>query len=285
MRYVLRRLLRAKQALFGALLLLAVTLAGVIGPMVWHSNTVEAQVLLRLKPPVGMEGALPDHPLGTDAVGRDILGRLLAGARVSLLVGIGATALSALLGIAVGLAAGYVGGKTDTVIMRLGDVQLAFPFILLAISFLGAMGASLTNVILVLGVARWVEFARVVRGEVLAVKNREFVQAAQAEGARDLRIVMKHVLPNVMAPIIVIGSFAVAANIIAEATLSFLGLGVPPSLPTWGAMLAEGRTYLRQAWWLTTIPGVALMFTAMGVNLVGDWLRDFLDPRLRRSLS
>lgn len=284
MRYALRRLVAAKQALVGALLLLGVVLAGLVGPLVWRSNSLEAQITQRLKPLIGMKGYLPGHPLGTDAVGRDILGRLLLGARVSLLVGLGAVAISALLGIAIGLLAGYVGGKVDLVVMRLGDIQLAFPFILLAISILGVLGPSLLNVILVLGIARWVEFARVVRGEVLAVRSREFIQAARAEGATDWRIVLRHVLPNILAPIIVIASFAVAANIIAESTLSFLGLGVPPQLPTWGAMLAEGRTYLRQAWWLTTLPGAAIALTAMGVNLLGDWLRDFLDPRLRRTM-
>jgi peptide/nickel transport system permease protein len=179
-----------------------------------------------------------------------------------------------------GLIAGYYGGTIEAIIMRLVDVQLAFPFILLAISVVAVVGAGVKNVIIVLGIAGWMVYGRIVRGEVLSVKEREFVVAAKAVGVRDSLILFRHILPNVLTPVIVVATFSVANVIILEAALSFLGVGVEPTIPTWGGMLADGREYISTAWWLATFPGLAIMFTVLGINLIGDWLRDILDPRL-----
>jgi len=225
------------------------------------------------------------HILGTDEVGRDILSRLIYGARVSLLVGVIAVGLSCPLGVLVGLIAGYAGRRVDSVLMRITDIQLAIPTILLAIAVVAVLGPGLGNVILTLSVTGWTLYARLVRGETLVVKGRDFVQAARAAGAGDARIMARHVLPNVFSPVIVVAVFAVANMIVLEATLSFLGLGVEPSIVTWGRMLNGGRLYLSTAWWLTAFPGFAIFVTVLVVNLLGDHLRDWLDPRLRNTLG
>ena len=240
----------------------------------------EQDILKRLQPP-----DLAAHVLGTDEVGRDILSRLIYGARISLLVGVIAVGLSCPLGVLVGLVAGYAGRRVDSVLMHVTDIQLAIPTILLAIAVVAVLGPGLPNVILTLSVTGWTLYARLVRGETLAVKTRDFVQAARANGAGDARIMMRHVLPNVVSPVIVVAVFAVANMIILEATLSFLGLGVEPSVVTWGRMLNGGRLYPRTAWWLTAFPGLAIFVTVLAVNLLGDHLRDWLDPRLRGSLG
>lgn len=221
------------------------------------------------------------HILGTDNLGRDILSRIIYGARVSLIVGLTAVALGAGLGSTLGLLSGFYSGFLDTIIMRIGDIFLAFPYLLLAIAIVAVLGGGLLNVIIVLAIANWVPYARLMRGSVLSAKQREFVVAARAIGAKDSSVLFKHTLPNVLTPLIVFASFAVAATIIAEAGLSFLGLGVGTSMPTWGNMLADGRAYVSTAWWLATIPGVAIMLTVLSINLIGDWLRDALDPQLR----
>ena len=239
----------------------------------------EQDIVQRLQPP-----ALRGHVLGTDELGRDILSRLLYGARVSLLIGLIAVGLSCPVGVLVGVTAGYAGRRIDDVLMRITEVQLAIPTILLAIAVIGVLGPGLLNVILTLTVTGWTLYARLIRGETLAVKERDYVLAARAAGAGDLRIMGRHVIPNVLSPVIVVAVFAVANMIILEATLSFLGLGVEPQVVTWGRMLNTGRLYLATAWWLMTFPGLAIFVTVLSVNLVGDHLRDWLDPRLRRSL-
>lgn len=240
----------------------------------------EPDILKRLEPP-----DLGAHVLGTDEVGRDILSRLIHGARISLLVGVIAVGLSCPLGVLVGLVAGYAGRRVDSVLMHVTDIQLAIPTILLAIAVVAVLGPGLPNVILTLSVTGWTLYARLVRGQTLAVKTRDFVQAARANGAGDARIMARHVLPNVVSPVIVVAVFAVANMIVLEATLSFLGLGVEPSVVTWGRMLNGVRLYLRTAWWLTAFPGLAIFVTVLAVNLLGDHLRDWLDPRLRGSLG
>jgi len=240
----------------------------------------DQDVLKRLQPP----GA-PGHLLGTDEVGRDILSRLIHGARISLLVGVIAVGVSCPLGVLIGLLAGYAGRRTDDVLMHITDIQLAIPTILLAIAAVAVLGPGLPNVILTLSVTGWTLYARLVRGQTMSVKTRDFVQAARANGAGDARIVVRHVLPNVFSPVIVVAVFAVANMIVLEATLSFLGLGVEPSVVTWGRMLNGGRLYLNTAWWLTAFPGFAIFVTVLAVNLLGDHLRDWLDPRLRGSLG
>ena len=240
----------------------------------------DQDILQRLQPP-----DLSAHVLGTDEVGRDILSRLIHGARISLLIGVIAVGVSCPLGVLVGLVAGYAGRRTDDVLMHVTDIQLAIPTILLAIAVVAVLGPGLPNVIITLSVTGWTLYARLVRGQTMTVKTRDFVQAARASGAGDTRIVLRHVLPNVFSPVIVVAVFAVANMIVLEATLSFLGLGVPPSVVTWGRMLNGGRLYLSTAWWLTAFPGLAIFVTVLAVNLLGDHLRDWLDPRLRGSLG
>jgi peptide/nickel transport system permease protein len=223
-----------------------------------------------------------EYWLGSDGLGRDVLSRLLFGARVSILVGLVAVVLGGFVGTTLGVLAGYIGGRTDDLIMRLADIQLAFPFILLAIMVLVVLGSGILNLILVLGIGQWVTYARIARGETIAQRGREYVEAARAIGVRDRQILWKTILPNILAPLIVIASFNIASVILAEASLSFLGLGVPPDVPTWGAMLAESRDQIMGGfWWLAVLPGVAIMLTVLSLNILGDWTRDFLDPRLR----
>jgi len=234
----------------------------------------------RLTPPV-FSGGTWAHPLGTDSLGQDLLSRTMFGARVSLAVGVCAVLLSGTMGVTLGLISGYRGGWLDDVIMRIAEIQLAFPAILLYIAAMATLGPGLWKIIVVIGVVGWVSYARIERGVVLAVREQEYVTAAQAMGAPVGLILRRHILPNTMAPIIVVASFSLATTVITEASLSFLGLGVPPSVPSWGSLLADGRDYLRQAWWITTFPGLAIMATVLAINVIGDWLRDALDPRLR----
>jgi len=275
------QLLRSKAALASVLILLLLVALALLAPRLAPHNPTRVNVLKTLKPPVWLEGSDPKYLLGTDSLGRDVLSQLLYGARVSLLVGVTVVAAGGTLGTLLGLVSGYYGGFVDDVIMRAADIQLAFPFILLAITFLAVLGPGLENLILVLAVGSWMSYARVMRGQVMALREKEFVEAARTVGVRTPTILFRHLLPNAFAPIIVIASFSVASTIISEASLSFLGLGVRPSTPTWGAMLANGREYITDAWWLVVFPGLAIMLTVLAINVLGDWLRDRLDPRLR----
>lgn len=218
--------------------------------------------------------------LGTDHVGRDVLSRMIYGARVAWMIGAVAVLLSGTLGVILGLLAGYYGGLVDDAINWLANVELAFPFILLAIVVAASLGTGLWNLILVLTIVSWVTYARVVRGETLVQREQEFVEAARALGASNFRIILTHLLPNVLTPVIVIATFEFSRMIISEAALSFLGLGVQPTVPSWGSMLADGRQYLATSWWIATFPGLGITVTVLAINLVGDWLRDQMDPRL-----
>jgi peptide/nickel transport system permease protein len=278
---LLGRLVRRRTALFGLLVVMAVVLAAVFAPVVSPFDPLAQDIAQRLKEPGWQDAEGRTHPLGTDHLGRDILARIIYGSRIALVVGLAAVLISGVLGLAIGLVAGYFGGKVDDVLMRLADVQLAFPFILLAIAVIGVLGPSLGNIIIVIGVSSWVVYARVVRGEVLSIRAREFVQAAVALGSRDGRIIVRHVLPNALTPWLVVATLDMARVIVIESALSFLGLGVQPPTPTWGGMLADGRVYLSTAWWLATFPGLAILVTVLGINLFGDGLRDTLDPRLK----
>jgi peptide/nickel transport system permease protein len=269
------------RAVFGLSVLLLMGGAAVFAPQLAPWDPARQMLLKRLRPPMWQERGLREHPLGTDHLGRDILSRILHGGRISLGVGLTAVTLSALLGVSLGLLAGFFGGRTDAFIMRVVDVFLAIPYILLAMGVVFALGPSLFNVILVMAVTRWVQFARIVRADVLSIREREFVAGARARGNRPLRLLLHHVLPNALTPIIVVATLELAFMIIYESALSFLGLGVQPPTPTWGWMLADGRNYLATAWWLATLPGLAIMLTVLAVNLLGDWLRDTLDPRLK----
>ena len=269
------------RAVFGLAVLLLMSGAAIAAPRIAPWDPGRQMLAKRLRPPAWQARGLRDHPLGTDHLGRDILSRILYGGRISLGVGVSAVTLSACLGVSLGLLAGFHGGRTDALIMRVVDVFLAIPYILLAMGVVFALGPSLLNVILVMAVTRWVQFARIVRADVLSLREREFVAGARARGNRSLRLLLRHVLPNALTPIIVVATLELAFMIIYESALSFLGLGVQPPTPTWGWMLSDGRNYVATAWWLATFPGLAIMLTVLAVNLLGDWLRDTLDPRLR----
>ena len=275
-----RQLWRNKLALAALVMLLAVFAAAIGANLIAPYDPAEGNITDRLLPP----GRYPDERqwrlLGTDQVGRDVLSRLIHGARVSLLVGVAGTGISLLVGTALGLISGFWGGSIDRVLLRLTDIQLAFPFIALAVTVIAVIGPGLFNVVLVLAATGWVLYARVVREEVMRAREHAYVEAARAMGGSDVHIMVRHILPNIVAPVIVISSFAIAQMIITEASLSFLGLGIRPPTPTWGGMLSDARNYMQVAWWLPIFPGVALLLTLLGINVVGDWLRDTLDPTL-----
>jgi len=254
----------------------AVILAAGGAPWLAPHDPLRPEFSESLKPP-----GSPGHPLGTDQLGRDLFARLLFGARLALFIGGCTVVATAIVGGLLGLVAGFVERWPSTVLMRIVDVQLSFPFILLAMTINAIVGLGLRNIILSLSAAGWVVYARVVRGEVLSVKQRDYVQAAAALGMGRARLMFRHVLPNVAPSIIVVASLQFSAFIVAEAAISFLGFGVQPPTPAWGSMLSESRDFLYVAWWLAAFPGAALALTALGVNLLGDWLRDTLDPKLR----
>ncbi|HEU5298942.1 MAG TPA: ABC transporter permease [bacterium] len=272
---VWRRLRRHRLAMVGLGIIGAIILLAIFAPYISPADPLAIDYAHTAAPP-----GVPGHLLGTDAVGRDILARLIYGTRVSLQVGFVAVGIAASLGAAVGLTAGYYGGIVDNVLMRMVDVFLAFPVIVLAIAIIAVLGPSLVNVMIALGLVAWTTYARVLRGQVLVLRELDFVQAARAVGTGDGRIIVRHILPNAMAPIIVLATVGMAAAIIAEAALSFLGLGVQPPTPSWGSMLNEGRAFLRTAPHISTLPGLAIMVTVLGFNFLGDGLRDALDPRL-----
>lgn len=269
---------------FGLVVVTLFVLAAIFAPAVEPHDPQAQDIAQRLKPPGYFDVRTGAHFwLGTDGLGRDLLSRLIEGARVSLLVGLGGTTLSALLGTSLGLTAGYAGGWWDTIIMRVVDVWQAIPFTILAIAVAVVLGPSLRNVILVLGITTWVNYARVVRGETIAQRHSEVVVGARVIGATHVRILLRHVVPQVMASMVVLSSLLVASMILFEASLSFLGLGVQPPTPSWGNMVLDGVEPIRVAWWVSFFPGMAILLVAMAINLVGDWLRDALDPRQRSS--
>jgi len=228
-----------------------------------------------------MEKASPEFPLGNDNLGRDILSRLIVGSRVSLVAGVCTILLASLVGSLLGAAAGFYRGFLDNTVMRIVDIWMAFPSLLLAIAVGAALSPGLLNLVLALALTNWVVYCRIVRAEVLSIRERDYVTSAQALGGSDLRIILLHILPNVLAPILVISTYQIGSVIIAEASLSFLGIGVQSIVPTWGGMLSDGREFMRESWWLATFPGIAISTVVLSVNWLGDGLRDALDPRLR----
>ena len=254
--------------------------AAVFAPWVAPQDPTRQSLIRRFIPPVWAEGGKAVHVLGTDQVGRDILSRIIYGARVSLLVGVSAVAVSLTVGVTLGLLAGFLHGRVDTVITTVVDVWLSFPQLLLALAFVAALGPSLTTIIVVLGFTGWERYTRVVRAEVLALREKDFVEAARAMGASAARTIMRHLLPNTFSSIIVLSTLQVAQAILQEAALSFLGVGTGSAYPTWGQMIALGRDFVSVAWWLPTFPGLAILLTVLAINLVGDRLRDALDPRI-----
>ena len=276
----LRALYRNRMATLGTLLLVAWILIALSAPLLSPYEPNEQDLYARLKPMFWSEEG-KTFILGSDHLGRDILTRLTYGARVSLLVGVSSAIFSGLIGVMLGGLAGYLGGRFDEGIMGLADLQMAFPSILLALVAVAILGQGLRNVIIVFAITGWVQYARTLRAEILSIKEREYITATKVVGGSGSRTLFRHILPNAIAPLIVIGSFQMASMITAEAALSFLGVGVPSSIPTWGNMLADGREYLYNAWWISTLPGLALMSVVLGINFLGDALRDAIDPLMR----
>ncbi|MEX1021159.1 MAG: ABC transporter permease [Litorilinea sp.] len=275
------RFRRSNRAVYGFSFLVIIAafsfLAPVIAPYAERDqNPVRTQLA-----PMSTSEIETYHLLGTDALGRDMLTRLMYGGRISLIVGLTVVLVAGLIGVPLGLVSGYFGGFADTLIMRLVDITLALPFILMAIAIMAVLGTGLYNVIFVLALSSWVGFARIVRGTVLSLREMPFIESARAVGMGNTRVVAAHVLPNVWTPILVIATQGVGGAILAESSLTFLGLGISPLIPTWGAMIADGRNYLTTAWWISTVPGVVLTFTVLSIYFLGDGLRDVLDPRLR----
>jgi ABC-type dipeptide/oligopeptide/nickel transport system permease subunit len=261
--------------------MLGIVASAVLAPWIAPYDPLVVDIRHRLAPPAWIQGGAPDHLLGTDQVGRDLLSRVLHGGRVSLLVGVAAVLVSATLGVLLGLAAGYFGGRLDAVIMTLLNVMLSFPFVLLALAVIAVLGPSLPNMIAVLGVADWPLYGRVIRAETLSIRERDFVIASRALGAAHVRIVFRQIFPNLVSVIVVIATLQVARVIILESFLSFLGLGVQPPTPAWGNMLGEGRVYMLNSWWIAAFPGLAIFVTTLVINLMGNALRDWLDPHMR----
>jgi peptide/nickel transport system permease protein len=274
----LDRLARNGVVRFWGGVLLALILLAVFAPLVAPSDPL-AQSDERLRPPSTR------HLFGTDELGRDILSRVIYGARISLTVGLIAVGIAATCGTAIGLVSGFVGGLLDSVIMRAVDVLMAFPGIILAILIMSTLGASLVNVVIAVGIGAIPWYARTVRAATLAVREYDFVLAARAVGAPAGRLIARHILPNIVGPVIVLGTLGIAGTILAISGLSFLGLGAKPPSPEWGAMLSQARVYIRRAWWMTTFPGLAIMISVLAINVIGDALRDALDPRLRGTIK
>ena len=275
----LRPWLSAK-VLAGGAIVLTLIVVGILAPVLAPYDPNAQQLRAMVQEPQWFGGI---HFLGTDNLGRDILSRIIYGARVSLLVALAVVVISGFVGISLGAISGYFGGKVDFTIQKSVEVVWAFPPLLLAIAILAFLGQGLFNLILALVAQRWIQYCRVVRAQTLSLRNRDFVTAAQALGASDSRVIWRHIIPNIIQTSLVIGTFAMASAIISEASLSFLGLGVPPAIPTWGTMLADGRIYISTAWWLALFPGLCIFLTVLGINLLGDALRDILDPRLKRA--
>lgn len=263
----------------GVVLTGCICLAVIFSGYLFPGGANKIDLLARLTPPF----VNPAHIFGTDPLGRDVLARVVTGGKISLFVGFVSVIGSVVIGTIMGLVAGYYRGFWDMALMRFVDVQLAMPFILLAITVMAILGGGLFNTIILLIVSQCVQYARLVRGSVLSLREREFILSARAIGVKDWCIIFQHLLPNLLGPVIVLMTLNVANNILLESSLTFLGLGVDPTIPSWGGMLADGRTYLQTAWWVSIFPGLAILFTVLGLNLLGDWLRDSLDPTGRTS--
>jgi len=267
---------------FAGSILLALVLTAALAPVLAPHSPTDGDIMRKLIPPVWAERGDWEHPLGTDRFGRDVLSRIIYGSRISLAVSLVAIFVAGTLGTLVGLVAGYRGGLTDAVLMRLTDVGLSLPIVLIAVVMVAVSEPSFGNVILVIGLLLWPRFARQIRGEALAIKEQDFVALAVVAGRSSAWIIRRHIFPNVVPTLLVITTLQVGFVILLEGTLSFLGVGVPPPNPAWGLMIADGRGYLATAWWISLFPGLAMLLTVLAVNLMGDWLRDHLDPRLRQ---
>ena len=274
-------LLKSPVGMAGSLIVTAVVLLAFIGPLISPHDPLNRNIRSRFQPPGFVDQNGNSYALGNDQLGRDILSRIIAGSRVSVLVGVVSVLIAGTIGVIYGLVSGFVGGIVDSVMMRIVDGLLAIPFIILVIAISGVVGAGLSTLILILGFTGWTTYARVIRGEVLKVREMEYVIAAYALGQRRPKVMLLHILPNVVSSAIVLAAVQVGVTILAESSLSFLGLGVKPPTVTWGLMLADGKQYINSAWWMTAYPGIAITITVLGVVFLGDWLRDFLDPNVR----
>lgn len=272
---------RAPLGIFGGLLLVLLILTALLGPILYSVDPLRQDLPARNKPPRWQDSSGQIHYLGTDQLGRDLLARSIHGLRLSLVVGFGATAIGALGGISLGLVAGYFGKALDAVLMRIVDIQMSFPYLLLAIVWAALFGGSFWQMVTIISIRGWVDFARVIRGLVLSVKEETYIEAAIAVGATTSRILVRHVMPQIAAPSLIIFSLQVGAAIILESTLGFLGLGINPPTPTLGGILSMGRAYMVTAWWIIAAPGILIMIIVLAVNSLGDGLRDILDPKLR----
>jgi len=281
----MRRLLRSLRAspvgICGSLIVAGVLLVALLGPWLTPHDPTTANFRAREQPPAGLEGGSWEYPLGTDQLGRDILSRIIVGTRVSVVIGIASVLISSVLGVMIGLLAGFLGGWIDLGLMRIVDATLAIPYIVLVVAVSGVVGPGLLTLIFILALINWQAYSRVVRSEVLSVRERDYVTAAYAIGQKKLPIMLRHILPNVTASIIVLAALQVALTILAESSLSFLGLGVQPPTITWGLIAADGRELVGSAWWIATMPGIAITLTVLGITFLGDWLRDYLDPQLQ----
>jgi ABC-type dipeptide/oligopeptide/nickel transport system permease subunit len=280
---VLQKMWQLRMGVVGGLIILGLLVTAVFCPLLAPRDPYQQDITKRLKPPAWMEGGKAEDLLGTDHLGRDLLTRIMYGTRVSLTVGISAVLLQVLIGVGLGLLAGYYRGKVDSIISFLVNCMMGFPFILLVMSLVAVLGPSLQNIIIALGITGWPVFTRLTRIETLRLREQEFVLAATSLAFSTARILVRHILPNLLPSILVLGTVEVARAIIQESLLSFLGLGIRPPTPSWGVMLAEGRNYMLMQWWLAAFPGAAIFLSALGINFLGDALRDLIDPHLRKS--
>lgn len=265
----------------GLLIILIWVLTAVFAPLLTEYDPSKADITNSFLPPAFCEGGVREHPLGTDEVGRDIYARLVYGSRISLIVAILSGMVSMVIGTIAGMLAGYFGGAIDNLLMRLVDVMNAFPFMFMALCFMVALGSGLGNIVLVLGITGWVPYARTVRAEVLSIRKRDFIVAAEIAGCSSGRLIFTHIFPNIIDSAIVITTMQMANTILSEASLTFLGMGLPADIPSWGQMISSGRSYIYTDFWLTLIPGLAIFLVSLSINFVGDWVRDLRDPRLR----
>ncbi len=275
----LHAFLRDRFAVVGTILL-GILLLGALWPVAWLPHPPALSDLdARLTPPAFLAGGIPTHPLGTDNLGRDLLSRMMHGARFSLFVALSAVAIGGLLGTTAGIVAGQRGGLADVVLMRLVDVQLAFPLLLLIIAIIAVLGRSLAILIVVLGIPAWAHYARIVRASTLSVVATQYLEAARALGASEWRLIARHILPNLATPVVILTTFEIARLLLIESAVSFLGLGIQPPTPSWGTMIADGRNHIYEGWWVSTMPGLAIFLAVLAFNFIGDGLRDVLDPR------
>jgi len=273
--------MKCRTAFIGAIIVLSFILLAVFAPFIASHDPLKSSIVKRLKPPSWIEGGSTTHLLGTDEIGRDIFSRIIYGARISLLVGLITVTISGIIGTILGSLAGYYRGRFDAILSRFADLLLSFPYLIFAIFLLAIIGPGFFNLIVILCFKSWVTFFRLSRGEMISEKTKEYVEAAQALGESDAKIIFKEILPNIIHSLLVLATLRVGFFIILEASLSFLGLGIQPPTPAWGSMINSGRAYMLSAWWVSTIPGIALLILVLSINLLGEGLRDILDPRLK----